>query len=114
MSTALWTPNALSFGTGRKIIIVYVYALVFCMVAEGNIETQYFNSIPSAMNSLLLGGILPTHAAFVNGVAAEHWVFWPLAVSFVSLASVMLMNMLVGVLVDLVNAIAVTEKDRGK
>merc|ERR1719343_1020545 len=81
------------------------------MISEGHVESVYFSSVPAAMNSLLLGGILPAHRTFVEGVSKEFWLFWPISISFICLASVMLMNMLVGVLVEVVRAIASTEKD---
>lgn len=90
-------------------IIIYVYALVFRLINDG--DSLYFESIPEAMNSLLLDGILPNHAQYIRDVTKEHWVFWPIALSFIAIAYVLLMNMLVGVLVEVVQAIAVTEKE---
>mmetsp|Transcript_120745 Transcript_120745/g.301265 ORF Transcript_120745/g.301265 Transcript_120745/m.301265 type:complete len:280 (-) Transcript_120745:23-862(-) len=92
------------------LIITYIYALAFRMIGD-NDDSEYFGSMGVSMNTLLLMGILPEHATLVNSVTAEHLVFWPLMVSFVALASVTLMNMLVGVLVEVVSAIAKTEKE---
>jgi len=91
------------------LIIIYVYALIFRQLAQG--ETAYFQTVPDAMNTLLLEGILPDYAKMVNAVATEHIVFWPLMVTFILLAVLTLMNMLVGVLVEVVGAIASTEKE---
>lgn len=90
-------------------ILIYVYALIFRLVSDG--PTVYFNSMPQAMNSLLLDAILPNHAHYVRAVTEENIVFWILILSFIAVAYVLLMNMLVGVLVEVVQAIAVTEKD---
>jgi len=92
------------------LIIIYVFALLFTQIADGD-QTRYFATVPSAMNSLLLDGILPSHAGIVNGAAEENWVFWPLTMVFICLAVLTLMNMLVGVLVEVVGAIAITEKE---
>jgi len=93
------------------LVIVYIYALIFRTISVGTIDSEFFPSVLGSMNSLILGGIIPAHALFVNGVSDELWVFWPIAITFVSIASVLLMNMLVGVLVEVVNAIAQTEKE---
>mmetsp|Transcript_37249 Transcript_37249/g.119211 ORF Transcript_37249/g.119211 Transcript_37249/m.119211 type:complete len:236 (+) Transcript_37249:413-1120(+) len=77
----------------------------------GGANTRYFDSMPNVMNTLLLEGVLPLHAGFVREVALESWVFWPIMVSFVALSSMLLMNMLVGVLVEVVSAIASTERE---
>jgi len=90
-------------------ILIYVYALVFRLVTDG--PTVYFNSMPQAMNSLLLDAILPNHAHYVRAVTEENIVFWILILSFIAVAYVLLMNMLVGVLVEVVQAIAVIEKE---
>lgn len=63
------------------------------------------------MNTLLLHGILPLHAEIVNDVGAAHWIFWPLMVLFVVLVSVTLLNMLVGVMVDIIQVIGSAQKE---
>jgi len=90
-------------------LVIYVFALVFVQIAER--EGDYFNSVPQAMNSLLLDGILPDHARFMKDVSSENWIFWPLTLAFVCLAVLTLMNMLVGVLVEVIGAIAITERE---
>lgn len=93
--------------------IIYVYALVFRMmndtVSPG--ATNFFGSVPGVMNLLLLNGVLPMHATFVTEVAAESWVYWPLTISFIALSFVLLMNMLIGVMVETVTAIASAERE---
>jgi len=91
------------------IIIVYIYAFVFRQLSPP--DSMYFSSMPEAINSLLLNGLLPDHAVLVNNATRENWVFWPLMLTFVSLAVLTLMNMLVVVLVEVVGALAVTEKE---
>eukprot|EP00446_Apocalathium_sp_SHHI-4_P019404 CAMPEP_0177287470 /NCGR_PEP_ID=MMETSP0367-20130122/74170_1 /TAXON_ID=447022 ORGANISM="Scrippsiella hangoei-like, Strain SHHI-4" /NCGR_SAMPLE_ID=MMETSP0367 /ASSEMBLY_ACC=CAM_ASM_000362 /LENGTH=471 /DNA_ID=CAMNT_0018744779 /DNA_START=1 /DNA_END=1417 /DNA_ORIENTATION=+ len=87
------------------IIIVYIYAFVFRQLSPP--DSMYFSSMPEAINR----GLLPDHAVLVNNATRENWVFWPLMLTFVSLAVLTLMNMLVVVLVEVVGALAVTEKE---
>jgi len=64
------------------------------------------------MNTLLLGGILPDNALLVANLTASNPWAWPIIVGFVLLASVTLSYMLIGVLVQIVQAIASTEKEK--
>jgi len=94
------------------LIIIYVFAVLFRQTTDGMlIGEKYFSSVPEAMNSLLLDAMLPENAALVHDVAAEHALFWPIIMIFITLASVTLMYMLIGVLVEVVGCIACTERE---
>jgi len=96
------------------LLIIYCFALVFRQLAQDRAMTpytKYFRSVPEAMNTLLLEGIFPDHAYTVNSVADENMAFYPLMMIFVIIAVLTLMNMLVGVLVEVVAAVASTEKE---
>merc|ERR1712224_6175 len=72
---------------------------------------MYFDSVPDAMNTLLLEGILADNAVLVNNVAKDNPLFWCVMLLFIALASLTVMYMLVGVLVDVVKMIAATERE---
>merc|ERR1712054_100562 len=63
------------------------------------------------MNKLLLEAMLPLYAPMVNNLAAANPMYWPAIMAFVLLASVTVMNMLIGVLVEVVRTVAATEKE---
>jgi len=93
-------------------IIIYVFAVIFRNLTDDtDLKEQYFESVPDAMNTLLLEGILPDNAILVNTVAGESPVFWCVMIFFIGLAGLTVMYMLVGVLVDVVGVIAATEKE---
>mmetsp|Transcript_52599 Transcript_52599/g.118441 ORF Transcript_52599/g.118441 Transcript_52599/m.118441 type:complete len:632 (-) Transcript_52599:18-1913(-) len=93
-------------------MIIYVFAVGFRQVTDGTeIGAIYFSSVPTAMNSLLLHGTLPDNAEMVNTMAGQAWWLWPLIMFFILLASLTVMNMLVGVLVEVVGAVASTERE---
>jgi len=96
------------------LIIIYVYAVACRQITrdDNDIAGKYFESVPDAMNTLLLDGILPANAEFVNDLAAGNAVMWPVVVSFILLATLTVMNMLVGVLVEVVGVVAGTEKEK--
>jgi voltage-gated sodium channel len=94
-------------------ILLYVYAVVCRQLSfqYPEMEAMYFWSVPASMNTLVLDGILPQHARLVRDMTdAEPWL-WILIISFLVLAVITIMNMLIGVLVDVVAAVAATEKE---
>lgn len=94
------------------VIIIYVYAVGFRQMTKGSdVGDQYFKSVPKAMNSLLLEGMLPLYAILVRDVSRANAVYWPLIMTFILLASVTVMNMLVGVLVEVVRTVAERERE---
>mmetsp|Transcript_10498 Transcript_10498/g.23886 ORF Transcript_10498/g.23886 Transcript_10498/m.23886 type:complete len:671 (+) Transcript_10498:164-2176(+) len=93
-------------------IIIYVFAVGIRQVTDGTeIGRTYFSSVPTSMNSLLLRGILPDNAEMVYNMQEQDWWLWPLIMFFILLASLTVMNMLVGVLVEVVGAVASTERE---
>lgn len=90
-------------------ILIYIFALVFVTLSSGNFEE--FRTVPTAMNTLLLDAILPQHGPVVKLVANRNYFYWLIMMTFIAIASVTLMNMLVGVLVEVVNLISTTERE---
>jgi len=94
------------------ILMIYIYSVVFKQVSDGSvIGRQYFATIPIAMNTLLLRVILPDFADILDEVAAETPYLWPVMISFIMLASITMMNMLTGVLVEVVSVLSAVEKE---
>lgn len=93
-------------------LIIYVFAITFRqLTADTEMGEQYFPTVPSAINSLLLDGILPDNAQIVNDLAEQDWYLWPIIMFFLLLAALTVMNMLVGVLVEVVGTVADAEKE---
>merc|ERR1719310_1466953 len=63
------------------------------------------------MNSLLLDGTLPDQAQIINDVGEEGWVYRFLVLFYILLASLTVMNMLVGVLCEVVSVVSSVEKE---
>jgi len=94
------------------LIIIYVFAIIFRQLTEGQaIADQYFNSVPNAMNTLLLHGVLPDHAVLMNDIGEASPFLWVILFAFVLLAFLTLMYMLIGVLCDVVSVTATVEKE---
>lgn len=93
-------------------IIIYIFAVFFVQTLHPDTKQEYFSSVPEGMNTLLLEGIFPDNSGLVNLITAEDMPMWPLIVGFVLLASITLSYMLIGVLVQIVNVIGSTEKEK--
>jgi len=91
-------------------LIIYVFAITFTQLTDGQIH--YFVDVPNSMNTLLLHGcFLEDLPDVVNESGAVNPFFGVLLVCFVLLASMTVMNMLVGVLVEVVSVVAAVEKE---
>merc|ERR1712206_51311 len=93
--------------------VIYVFALIFRHLTDGQeIGDQYFSSVFDAMLSLFLYGVIPDMSKFIEDVGSNHWLLALLIVAFVLLATVMVLNMLIGVLVEVVGGVASLEKEQ--
>ncbi|CAE7599512.1 unnamed protein product [Symbiodinium natans] len=93
-------------------MIIYVFAILLRQVTQSyDVGSKYFSSVPNSMMTLFLSGIVPSQASIINEVGVASWVFWLILVCFVLLASVTIMYMLVGVLVEVMTVISATEKE---
>eukprot|EP00928_Gymnodinium_smaydae_P056579 TRINITY_DN39942_c0_g1_i1.p1 TRINITY_DN39942_c0_g1~~TRINITY_DN39942_c0_g1_i1.p1 ORF type:complete len:576 (+),score=110.79 TRINITY_DN39942_c0_g1_i1:138-1730(+) len=100
--------------TGLLFIITYVFAIAFKQLCESNppLNEEFFSSIPLSMYSLLIHGtFLDDLAFFCDMMLEERPELFLILVPFVCLACLTVMNMLVGVLCEVVCAVAETEKE---
>eukprot|EP00929_Paragymnodinium_shiwhaense_P053792 TRINITY_DN2695_c0_g1_i1.p1 TRINITY_DN2695_c0_g1~~TRINITY_DN2695_c0_g1_i1.p1 ORF type:complete len:988 (-),score=302.05 TRINITY_DN2695_c0_g1_i1:112-2994(-) len=93
-------------------LLVYIFAVFLRHVTDDSeIGLEYFETVPHAMNTLVLDGILPGSGRLVHEITVAVPLLYPVLMIFVLIAAVTLMYMLIGVLVDVVTAIATTEKE---
>lgn len=95
------------------VMIIYVCAvLIRQLTNESQVGDAFFSTVPSSMNTLLLNGLFAQSANFINSATDMNPWMWPLLVPFMVLVSITIMYMLVGVLVDVIGAVAASEKER--
>eukprot|EP00439_Symbiodinium_sp_Y106_P031367 s2732_g3.t1 len=70
-----------------------------------------FGSLPQAMNTLLMAGALPDQSSLVEDAGAFHFLLYPLMLLYMLLASLTVMNMLVGILCEVVSVVSAVEKE---
>jgi len=94
-------------------IIIYVFSLAFCMLIDKDSEIKklYFSSVSMGMVSLLLQGTLPDNAAMLYDLGNANPVLGIIGFIFVLLSGLTVLNMLVGVLVEVVDVVAQVEKE---
>eukprot|EP00440_Ansanella_granifera_P017060 gb/GFBE01018533.1/.p1 GENE.gb/GFBE01018533.1/~~gb/GFBE01018533.1/.p1 ORF type:complete len:788 (+),score=188.57 gb/GFBE01018533.1/:1-2364(+) len=94
------------------LVIIYLFAVVLRQISyDLPVGDEYFSTVPEAMNTLLLNGLLPDYAPLIHAMGNGSPVLWFVVLVFVLLASLTIMYMLVGVLVDVVSVISTTEKE---
>ncbi|CAE7233177.1 NaCP60E [Symbiodinium microadriaticum] len=97
--------------------LVYVFALLFSQLFDGKnqppgtLAHKSFGSLPQAMNTLLMAGALPDQSSLVEDAGAVHFLLYPLMLLYMLLASLTVMNMLVGILCEVVSVVSAVEKE---
>mmetsp|Transcript_120553 Transcript_120553/g.336355 ORF Transcript_120553/g.336355 Transcript_120553/m.336355 type:complete len:614 (-) Transcript_120553:90-1931(-) len=93
--------------------IVYIFAVAFRTLTDGTpLGSRLFPNVPLAASTLLLEGTLPDLAPIVTDVSGEQPLMGLLFVFFILLGYLTVMNMLVGVLVEVVCTVSSVEKEQ--
>eukprot|EP00927_Polykrikos_kofoidii_P025278 TRINITY_DN2274_c0_g1_i4.p1 TRINITY_DN2274_c0_g1~~TRINITY_DN2274_c0_g1_i4.p1 ORF type:complete len:641 (+),score=113.38 TRINITY_DN2274_c0_g1_i4:202-2124(+) len=95
------------------IIILYVFAIAFTQLSKDFVfHDLFFSSVSLSMYTLLVAGtFLDNLTSVTTSIGNESGVCVALFFVFVLLAALTVMNMLIGVLCEVVSAVAATEKE---
>merc|ERR1711970_1154913 len=86
------------------IIIMYVFAIAFVQLADGtDVGLSHFEAVPESMFTLLIYGVLLDNVGFLTKALGGEYVLASLFLLFILLAALTVMNMLVGVLCEVVS-----------
>mmetsp|Transcript_76919 Transcript_76919/g.135525 ORF Transcript_76919/g.135525 Transcript_76919/m.135525 type:complete len:655 (-) Transcript_76919:121-2085(-) len=93
--------------------LLYVFGIAFKQLADGTeAGTLYYPTVPDAMYTLLLDGTFLDSLGKTLQVSGESSAVLPVIfLLFVLLAALTVMNMLIGVLCEVVSAVAATEQE---
>jgi len=95
------------------LIVIYIFAITFRMLcADTALEDQYFQSVPAAMNTLLLKATFPDHFEIVDVVGSESPIYAVIILIFILISGLTVLNMLVGVLCEVVSVVSSVEKEQ--
>jgi hypothetical protein len=93
-------------------LLIYFFAIVFRQLMDNTeVGDEYFYSVPKSMMSLLMDGVLPDQASIVMACADQSFLFGAICLLFILLSGLMVMNMLVGVLCEVVSVVSSVEKE---
>jgi hypothetical protein len=103
-------------------VITYVFAIAFCnIVPDGNewedgydssIEKIYFSSVPEAMHNLVIYAVFLDNLSNITlDCKAQSSFCLILLWLYIALAALTVLNMLIGVLCEVISAVAVDEKE---
>ncbi|CAJ1408212.1 unnamed protein product [Effrenium voratum] len=94
-------------------ICLYVFAIAFRMTLEGTtVGSDYFATVPVSMHSLFMHGtFLDAVSDVMTAMLAESWLGFILMYVFIILSAVTIMNMLIGILCEVITAVADAEKN---
>merc|ERR1712187_876086 len=82
-------------------IIIFVFAVGFRQATDGTpLGNSAFRTVPIAFETLLLKGILPDQRDVVLELGEAEFVYKIIALIFILVASLTVLNMLVGVLCE--------------
>lgn len=94
------------------VVIMYVYAIALVQLSKDTeIGNRYFDAVPSGMYTLVIFGIFLDNVGMLTSAIEDEWVLGFLIFSFILLGALTVMNMLVGVLCEVVSAVAATEQE---
>jgi len=95
------------------LLVIYIFAIAIKQLSdETYMGSKYFNGVPKSMYTLFVrGALLDDIAVLVEEVFDESPIVAGLLMMFILAASVTIMNMLVGVLCQVVTTVAAVEKE---
>mmetsp|Transcript_3248 Transcript_3248/g.7679 ORF Transcript_3248/g.7679 Transcript_3248/m.7679 type:complete len:596 (+) Transcript_3248:69-1856(+) len=95
------------------LLITYVFSIAFAKLAEGTeLEASLFPTLPESLLTLVVKSVMPDKESFFREVAAESWFMGALVLLFILIASLIVLNMLVGILVEAVQTVATMEHEQ--
>lgn len=104
---------SVSYTLGLLLVITYVFGIALTQLsADKEYGEQFFSSVPMAMYSLIIyATFLDDLAAFADSIKEESTPCLIIVTLFIILASMTVMNMLVGVLCEVISATAQEERE---
>jgi len=94
------------------VIIIYVFAIFFTqLLSDTEVGKGCFENVPQAMNCLLLNGVFSEEKEFISKMLYADWIYYVFILVYLLLASLTVMNMLIGVLCEVVSVVAKIENE---
>jgi len=92
--------------------ITYLFAVLFRQLASGtDMGEEFFSSVPLSLYSLLCEAMFPDNAETMTNLGTERWYLGVLFFFFLCMAGLCVLNMLVGVMCDVMTTGASERKE---
>jgi hypothetical protein len=93
-------------------IIVYAFSMAFRQLAFGTkAGDKFFSSVPHGMKTLFVAAAMPDAAAIIDELGTSNWLAGIMVAFFFFIASLTLLNMLIGVLCEVINVVSSVERE---
>eukprot|EP00927_Polykrikos_kofoidii_P017276 TRINITY_DN17842_c0_g1_i4.p1 TRINITY_DN17842_c0_g1~~TRINITY_DN17842_c0_g1_i4.p1 ORF type:complete len:553 (+),score=92.70 TRINITY_DN17842_c0_g1_i4:63-1721(+) len=93
-------------------LVVYIFAILFTQMLKGSPTAQgCFETVPMSMNCLLLNSVFPDQKDLFQLLLDKSLAFYLINLLFMSLSCLMVMNLLIGLLCEVVSEVSRVEKD---
>jgi hypothetical protein len=90
----------------------YVFAIIMTQLCKGSkFQDDLFQNVPTAMFSLILGAVFPDMAELTHDLAGANPVYAIVFLAFTVFVTLIIMNMLIGALVDVVHGVSSLERE---
>jgi voltage-gated sodium channel len=94
------------------ILVIYVFAILFTqLLADCAVATGKFENVPQSMNFLMIQLLCGFDSEFMVSLVGAGLMYYFTFLLFLLLANLTIMNMLIGILCDVVAEVAASEKE---
>jgi hypothetical protein len=99
--------RAVFFTLCMLVSVIYVFGIAFTTLCEGSdLGEKYFHTVLGSMGSLLMRGTLPDFADWMDEINLTSAWLGIVYLFFILVSTLTVMNMLIGVLVEVVSSVA--------
>jgi hypothetical protein len=93
-------------------VVIYIFAVIFTHLLADVDESQHdFSTVPSSMVCLLARGIFADQSSLIYEMLDIHFFYFVLVMVYIILANLTLMNMLLGIVCQVVTRVAEAQSD---
>jgi len=94
------------------LIIIYVFAIIFTQLLWNDPAGKgCFETVPMAMHCLLMNGVFSDQAQFIEQLLSSSIAYYVFILCYMVLGSLTVLNMLLGVICEVMSVVAQVEKD---
>jgi hypothetical protein len=94
------------------VLVLYVFAILFTQLLQGmEVAKGKFETVPQSMNYLLIQLLCGFDSDFMISLVHEGILYYIVFLVFLLIASMTIMNMLIGILCDVVSSVSADEKE---